>query len=142
MGRSTRRIGNSHRVSTSHDGDHGEWVGRHNRGGHILLERNGHVRHGPTPPRHSSGAVSGKTLRRKEYSCEWNKGQNPNVIKNHKLYHASGTTSCPSVSLVYQVKHTSRVQQKIQLHPTRSRHWMIKKRRKHRDIDCRICQNG
>ena len=29
---------------------------------------------------------------------------------------------------------TLRVQQKIQLKPTRSRHWMIKKRRKHRDI--------
>ena len=34
--------------------------------------------------RHSSNAVSGETLRRKEYSCEWNEGQNPNVIKNNK----------------------------------------------------------
>ena len=70
----------------------------------------------------------GKTLRRKWYSYEWNEGQNPNLIKNNKMYLANATTS--------------RVQHKIQQKPPRSRHWMITKRRKHRDIDCRICQNG
>ena len=58
------------------------------------------------------------------------------------MYLANATTSCPSSALVYQVKHTSRVQHKIQLKPPRSPHLMITKRRKHRDIDCRICQNG
>ena len=43
----TRRIGNCDGVTTAHDCDHGEWVDRHNRGGHSQRERCGHVRHGP-----------------------------------------------------------------------------------------------
>ena len=64
------------------------------------------------------------------------------LSKITRWYLANAKTSCSSVSLVSQVKHTLRVQQKIQLKPPRSRNWMITKRRKHREIDGRICENG
>ena len=43
----------------------------------------------------------------------------PILSKNNNMYFANATISCPSVSLVSQVKHTSRVQQKISAETTK-----------------------
>ena len=81
-------------------------------------ERFGHVRHGPSPRRHTTSTSS--------------------VVPN--LIVPCG--SCLSSFQVGQVKRTFRVQQKIQLKAPRSQQQMNKKRRRHRGIDYRTCQKG
>ena len=63
----------------------------------------------------------GKFCEESGYSYEWKEHQNPHLIKKMAKEHlAHAITSCLSSSLVYQVKHTLRVQQKIQLKRPRS----------------------
>ena len=52
-------------VSRLHDCHHSEWVDRCDRRSDSLRERLEHVRFSQAPRRHTSGAITGKTLQRK-----------------------------------------------------------------------------